>query len=287
MKKHALLLAFVICSFVACKKDKKSATEPEPPAIAENKLGQSYGSDPKQKFDIYLPANRSTTSTPVLFLVHGGGWSEGDRSDLTPMIDGLKALFPDYAFVNMSYRLYTTGQNKFPTQEMDVKTCVENILNRKDEFKISQKFAMIGFSAGAHLCLLYSYKHGPTSFRPRSVISFFGPTDLLKLYDQGSTSVKVLLTNVAGNRATGDSALYYTSSPIAFINQGSSPTLILQGSADDVVPYQQAELLNNKLQQENVFHEYKLYPNEGHGFTELTTLDAIARSQVFIVGQMN
>lgn len=288
MKKHSLLLILIVFSFLACKKDnKKTSPDPEPPTFAENKFGQSYGSDAKQKFDIYLPANRTATSTPVLFLVHGGGWSEGDRTDLIQAIDGLKTLFPTYAFVNLSYRLYANGQNKFPTQEIDVKTCIENVLNRKDEFKISDKFSMIGFSAGAHLSLLYAYKYGPTSFRPRSVVSFFGPTDLLKLHYQGSVPIKALLTNIAGNRATADSALYISSSPIHFINQNSSPTLIFQGSADDVVPYQQAEILNNKLLQANVVHEYKLYPNEGHGFSEVTTLDAIARSQAFIAGHMN
>lgn len=287
MKKHCLLLILITCSFLACKKNKKTVEEPEPPTVAENKFGQSYGSDAKQKFDIYLPANRTTTSTPVLFLVHGGGWSEGDRVDLIQAIDGLKTLFPTYAFVNLSYRLYANGQNKFPTQELDVKTCIENVLTRKNEFKISDKFSMIGFSAGAHLSLLYAYKYGPVSFRPRSVVSFFGPTDLCRLYDQGSLPVRTLLTDIAGNRATSDSTLYISSSPVQFINQNSSPTLIFQGSADDVVPYQQAEILNNKLLQSNVVHEYKLYPNEGHGFTEITTLDAIARTQAFIVAQMN
>ena len=38
----------------------------------------AYGTDPKQRFDVYIPAKAS--HAPVLFLVHGGGWRRGDKA---------------------------------------------------------------------------------------------------------------------------------------------------------------------------------------------------------------
>ena len=43
-------------------------------------LNVSYGSNSEQVFDIYLPANRSD-DTKIMILVHGGGWTSGDKAD--------------------------------------------------------------------------------------------------------------------------------------------------------------------------------------------------------------
>ena len=36
----------------------------------------AYGSDPAQRFDVYLPPN--PRNAPVIFMVHGGAWKAGD-----------------------------------------------------------------------------------------------------------------------------------------------------------------------------------------------------------------
>lgn len=47
-----------------------------PNLAAQDITNVSYGPDPEQKMDVYLPANR-TSGTKVFVLVHGGGWSGG------------------------------------------------------------------------------------------------------------------------------------------------------------------------------------------------------------------
>ena len=37
-----------------------------------------YGSDIRQRFDVYAPADAK--GAPVIFMVHGGGWAYGDKS---------------------------------------------------------------------------------------------------------------------------------------------------------------------------------------------------------------
>ncbi|MGB3090448.1 MAG: hypothetical protein WBB20_10820, partial [Chitinophagaceae bacterium] len=49
----------------------------------------SYGANTSQKFDLGLPAGRTAT-TPLVVVVHGGGWSTGDKNELTWLLNGLK-----------------------------------------------------------------------------------------------------------------------------------------------------------------------------------------------------
>jgi acetyl esterase/lipase len=47
----------------------------------KNRANVSYGTDASQKMDIYLPPGRTTAATKAIILIHGGGWSSGDKSD--------------------------------------------------------------------------------------------------------------------------------------------------------------------------------------------------------------
>jgi acetyl esterase/lipase len=275
-------LVFFTLVLITCKKKTDDPIKEEP-AVAKNELDVSYGSDFKQKFNIYLPANRSSETTPVLFLIHGGAWRAGDRSDFNSVIDGLKIMFPNYAFVSMSYRLYNAGINKFPTQEMDVKNCVEYVLSRHQDFKISTSFGLLGTSAGAHLAMLYGYKYENTAYKAKAIVSLSGPTDFISIYNTVSSPVvKGWLSDVAGNLQTSDSLVYIAGSPMRFATNLSAPTLLIQGQSDTIVPYQQADLMNSKLNQLGVPHVYKLYPNEGHAYSTNASNDALIYIQSFL-----
>lgn len=260
-----------ICLLLSCTKaNDMTRTDP---ARQEDLTDVAYGTDIRQKFNIYLPAGRSDTTTPVLFFIHGGGWSGGNKNDYIAAIPALRQLFPDAAFVLVGYRLFnvTSGANKFPVQEQDVKACIETVMNNSAKYHISRKFVLWGQSAGAHLAALYAYKYGH-SFRPRAVIDQVGPTDMLSMYAQlANADLKTLMKALVGNPETGDSVQYKSSSPLKYVSATSPPTLILHGTADDVVPYQQAQQLNDRLQQHGVPHIYKLYPGEGHGLTGVGT----------------
>src|SRR6218665_1017571 len=116
MKKiiYGLLAACLLNS--ACSND----DIPGGDLAASTQLNVAYGSDAAQKADIYLPANRSITSTKVMIMIHGGAWSGGDKTDFSQFVDTLKHRLPDYAIVNINYRLASGSNNLFPTQENDV-----------------------------------------------------------------------------------------------------------------------------------------------------------------------
>ena len=252
---------------------------------AETKTDVAYGDDPKQKIDLYLPDNRNQLSTKLIVLVHGGGWSDGDKIDLNSLIPFLQTRLPEYAIANINYRLARNGQNLFPTQENDVKKAVDYLLNHANELGYSKKIVLIGLSAGAHLALLHAYKY-PSNVE--GVVTFFGPTDLIALYNNPpGPYIPQMLQAVTGATPTSNAALYMQSSPTSFINSRSAATLILQGGKDPLVPASQAELLKTKLEANHVATTYVFYPNEAHGWTGTSLEDSFNQIKIFLNANVN
>lgn len=280
-----ILVLFASCS----KSDSGGGTIPPPPpapAAARTIMDTSYGADAKQKMDIYLPAGRTTTSTKVLILIHGGGWTGGDKSDFATILDTLKQRLPGYAIFNLNYRLAVApSTNVFPTQEMDVKAAVESIYNNRASYLVSDKFVLLGTSAGGHLSLLQAYKYRST-VKIKAVVDFFGPSDMAALYNDYSTNIPTQLAITAlmsGTPATNP-ALYQSSSPIQFVDASNCPTIVIQGGADPVVnATTQSQALVNKLTLFNVANQYVFYPTGGHGNWDVATYtDAFNKIQVFL-----
>ncbi|MEO7044225.1 MAG: hypothetical protein ABI091_02885, partial [Ferruginibacter sp.] len=69
------------------------------PSVSYSLQNISYGSNSQQIMDIYLPANRKSSSTKVFVLIHGGGWSAGDKTDFTDLFNSLKSNYPNDAII--------------------------------------------------------------------------------------------------------------------------------------------------------------------------------------------
>src|SRR5690606_608877 len=153
----------------------QSDEAPAPPSNlpAQDLMNVSYGTDSLQKMDVYLPEGRNE-DTKVFILVHGGGWSGGSKAEFNYVVPILKSQFPNYAIVNMNYRLATMESPAFPKQIQDIEKVVDHI--KSAEYNISSDIAFIGASAGAHLAMLYSYKYD-TDDDVKAVCSIVGPTD--------------------------------------------------------------------------------------------------------------
>ncbi len=222
-----------------------------------------------QKLDVYLPANRSTSTTKVIIMVHGGAWTTGDKTDYKRFADTLQKRFPDFAVFNINYRLSAFPNNLFPTQEMDVKAAVEFIYSKRAEYLISDKFAMIGESAGAHLSMLYAYKYN-SPVKIKAVASFFGPTDLTDMYNNpvnGNNTISLLIAQAVGSTPVTNPTIYIQSSPATFINSNSAvPTILLHGSVDALVSPSQSVLVQTKLIAAGIPTQLVLYPCKDHGF---------------------
>lgn len=288
MKYHIILMIIVFSSlFISCQKDNLDASS-NTTASTKTILNKGYGSNASQVMDIYLPANRSTTSTKVMVLIHGGGWTTGDKNDplFLPIVDTLKRRLPGYAIFNINYRLSASPDFLFPSQEMDVKAAVEFIYANRNEYGISDNFVMAGASAGAHLAMLQAYKYN-SPVKAKAVISLFGIGDLLQMYNNpvgGNVLISALLAQAVGSTPLQDSLIYSSSSPINFIsNSTAMPTILLHGGLDPLVAPQQSVALQNKLNTAGIINRYILYPTAGHGdWDNATYSNAYSNIQAFL-----
>ena len=273
-----LVLAIFISS---CQKEPRKKDENG----AITMLNQSYGSNAQHKMDVYLPAGRSTATTKVMILIHGGGWNAGDKSDFNAYVDSLKKREPTYAIFNINYRL-ANAPDLFPAQEQDVKAAIEFIYDKRTEYRISDKFVLIGASAGGHLALLQGYKYS-TPVKPKAIVDFFGPTELVDLYNNPPHPlVPLLLNTVTGATPASNNTLYTQSSPVNFVTAQSPPTIILHGGLDIVVSPSQSSLLNTKLNTAAVVHQYVFYPLEGHGWVGANLTDSFNKIQAFLAANV-
>lgn len=283
-----LLFFFIIVLYSSCNKNDDAA----PPSVAEAKtiLNVAYGNDALQKMDVYLPAGRSADSTKVLIMIHGGGWTTGDKADFKPFVDTMKARLPKYAIFNINYRLSANPNNIFPAQENDVKAAVEFIYSKASEYLISGKYVLIGASAGGHLSMLQGYKYN-SPVKAKAVVSFFGPADLTDMYNNpagGNPLLSLVLANAVGKTPAQDPAIYFNSSPFNFISAASPPTILLHGGADPLVSSSQSVAAKNKLQNFGVINQYVYYPAGGHGDWDAGTYkNAFNNIQDFLTANVN
>lgn len=110
----------------------------------------AYGNDPKQRLDLMVPAG--ATKAPLLFFVHGGGWSIGDKvagsSTKAPWANGL-----GWAFASANYRL--VPQATVEQQATDLATALAWArANAAKQGLDSDRIVLMGHSAGAHLVAL-------------------------------------------------------------------------------------------------------------------------------------
>ena len=273
------LLFFFIIVLGSCQRDVGDIANK---AEAKTYLDVAYGSDVQQKIDVYLPEGRSTDSTRLILLVHGGAWAEGDKADFTPYVSELQQRFPGWAIANMNYRLANATANHFPTQENDMKAAVEFLVQKTSEYKISQKFILLGASAGAHLSLLQAYKQANP--RIRAVVDFFGPADMADMYLSATTPIAQFGFQILmGGTPSSNPSLYQSSSPINFVSAQSPPTIILHGDMDDIVPIAQSINLKNKLQSLGVITEMHTFANQGHDVWPTAVMDdAFDKIEVFL-----
>ncbi|MEO6253412.1 MAG: alpha/beta hydrolase [Ferruginibacter sp.] len=289
MKLKSIFPASVLFLLLFTSCDKTDTGTGTGTTIAEKSMTNvSYGTDPLQKMDYYLPANRTVATTKVMILVHGGGWTSGDKADFTVFMDTLKKRMPDYAIFNINYRLAVfPATNPFPTQELDVRAAVDFIYGNRGTYLVSDKFVMMGASAGGHLSLLQAYKY-QAPVKIKAVVDFFGPTNMVTMYNGSNPATQLALAALLSGTPTSNPAMYAQSSPLTYATLTACPTIILQGGLDPLVnPVTQSEALRDKLTIAAVVNQYVFYPLGGHGDWDAATYtDAFNKIQVFLTANV-
>lgn len=112
----------------------------------------AYGPDPKQALDVYIPAK--VIGAPVIIMVHGGGWTGGDKARLSEYENKVAHWVKnDFVLVSVNYR--TLPDADPISQAQDLKDALIFAQQNATEWGGDpSEFILIGHSSGAHLVSL-------------------------------------------------------------------------------------------------------------------------------------
>ena len=267
----------IAISVLSCSNDNSEVITEQSLEYFEE-LNVSYGTDSDQKFDIYLPANR-TLNTKVMILVHGGGWSSGDKNDMNGFVDLIFQNFENIAVVNINYRLADENNSPYPMQTDDITTIINHLKDNQNDYVIDDKFGFIGTSAGAHLSMLWSYALDANN-NINMVCSIVGPTNFTDPAYLNNTNPDLQeLIDLYGMDATIE--FLEEVSPFHRVTASAPPTILFYGGQDPLVPTTQGTAMRDKLIELGVTHEFTLYENEGHGWRGINALDTWIKLMAF------
>ena len=281
-----LLVFLTTLIFVSCKKTDDSLINDVLNPNAEVTLTDvAYAStNTQQNMDVYLPAGRSMLTTYTVIMIHGGSWSGGDKSDFNTDIPNLKPLLGNYAIFNLNYRLANGTTVLLQQQLNDIDAAINFIYSNATKYSINtNKIAIMGASAGAHLTLLKCYKAN-TDGKIKAVVDLFGPTDMAWMYNSHPVAslTQPIIVNVMGGTPASSATAYTNGSPINFVTATVPPTIIFHGTADPVVPISESIKLQAKLQLAGVTNQYVTYTGESHGWTGANLTDTYTKAFAFI-----
>ena len=281
--KITLILLTVAFFSISCSSNDSEETDPQVTLAFQKLTNVSYGTDAKQNFDLYLPEGR-TSSTKVMILVHGGGWSSGDKSSMDVLVNLFRTDLPNIALVNINYRLSDENNPPYPMQINDITSIINLLKANKEEYAISEDFGFLGTSAGGHLSLLWSYAFD-SSNDVNMVCSIVGPTNFTdEAYLNNTNPALQLLLDSFGLDPTIE--FLEEVSPLHQATSSSPPTIHFYGGQDPLIPTTQGTGLRDQLNTLGVTNEFTLYENAGHGWganaVELTLLlDTWAKIKAF------
>ncbi len=122
------------------------------PAGARLERDFSYGTDPQQRLDVYMPAQAK--AAPIIFMVHGGAWMLGDKGASAFVSNKVARWLPKgYILVSSNYRM---SRQPNPLDQADDSARALAFVQSKapswggDPTRV----LLLGHSAGAHLVSL-------------------------------------------------------------------------------------------------------------------------------------
>jgi acetyl esterase/lipase len=234
--------------------------------------------DVSLKLDLYVPSG--TVKSPLIVYVHGGAWRAGDKEDMP-----LGALVQKgFAVASVDYRL--SGDAPFPAMVHDIKAAIRFLRAHGKEHGLSEtsRIAIVGSSAGGHLAALVGVTSGvkelegtvgkdlKESSSVESVISLFGASNLQSILGQTQPAGLIIrepaLDQLLGGLPDKKPELAKLGSPVAHVNAGDPPLLLIHGDADPQMPYEQSLELKAAYEKAGLPVQLITVPGGKHGGKE-------------------
>ena len=226
----------------------------------------SYGDNTKQAIDFY-----KGSSDKVLIWIHGGGWLYGDKRS-ERWIRRFHNHFVEHEDFNVFMIGYRIGEASAPYAVNDV-ICAYDRIIREIEFRglSMDDIIVAGASAGGHLALMVGYSENYKDKKcnpkqsPKAVINLFGITEIENTYKFLDKTKFFKASNYVRRWIPEDVSISEASinlSPMNMITTKNGPeVLTIHGTNDRWVPYEQAQLLEKKL---NKKHHLLTIEGGGH-----------------------
>jgi acetyl esterase/lipase len=256
----------------------------------ENDVVYSRAGGEDLKLDVCAPKNLRGPF-PAVVLIHGGGWDHGCKGDFQATAVALAER--GYVALTIDYRL--APRHKFPAQLDDCRTAVRWLRAHAERYQVDpDRVGAFGISAGGHLALLLgltetknvnekSGEYAEQSCKVQAVVNVMGPTDLARPGWPAYT--EELLVSLVGGERDKIPAAYASASPLTYVRPGLPPVLTIHGTADRLVPYEQAKLLHAALLEAGVTSRLETMEGKGHG--EGWTADDLHRTGETILDFLN
>ena len=215
----------------------------------------SYGDHVKQKIDFY-----PGSSDKVLVWIHGGGWIFSGKRE-TRWIRRLERYFKVNEELNIFSIGYRYGRNTAP-QAADDTLCAYQLISEeiKKRGLSEDDVTLMGLSAGGHLALLTGFKNsGDSNFSckasivPKAIINFFGIVDIEKNFNflkENRPFLNYINIWIPPDKTIKEISEEY--SPIEIVHDQVPKVVTVHGTDDTLVPYSQALLLDDTLQQNHL-----------------------------------
>jgi acetyl esterase/lipase len=220
----------------------------------------------------YFTRKETRNKRPAILFVHGGSWKHGDKYQFYHQAVCLTQRYNLFS-VCINYRLSDAA--KYPAALSDCKTAVRWIRSVAEEHQIdTDRIAICGGSAGAHLSSLVALTHGVKKFDVEGPYSEYSSEVHLALLFNGhfdlAEQLKEHIQDGAmfqffGYHPWERPDIYGEASPILWVNANSPPMLFLHGD-EDYYPHKQSIAMADRLEHYGVDADLEIYEGKGHAW---------------------
>lgn len=228
------------------------------------------GPDRAEKADLYLPPlTDSAEPYPGVVIIHGGGWSGGDKGAAREQNIGTTLAQAGYVCLSIDYLLQPKeGPRIWPQNLHDCKVAVRWLRANADRLQIDpENIGVIGGSAGGHLAAMVgvtgpeagldpSEPYPGVSCQVQAVVDMYGPMA------HSGHRVRLLI----GKTCEEAPELCRQITPLSHLDASDPPVLILHGTADKTVALSDSKDFAAALEKAEVEYELVIVPDAPHTF---------------------